>query len=265
MRASTFRFLCGVSIVSALAVAGAAYANHSWGGYHWGRTANPFTLKVGNNVTGQWQAAYAASITDWSQSTMLDLQAVAGGARTKKCAPSLGRVEVCNSTYGRNGWLGIAQVWISGNHITQGAVKLNDTYFNTASYNKPEWRNFVTCQEIGHTLGLDHQDEGFNNGNLGTCMDYTSFPLGPPNNEHPNSHDYDQLVSIYGHVDAAGTILSPNLAPEAAGDAPNEWGMLMRSTNRGRTQVYERELGGGHKVATFVIWAGDRERGHGDK
>ena len=23
---------------------------HSWGGYHWARTSNPFTLKVGDNV-----------------------------------------------------------------------------------------------------------------------------------------------------------------------------------------------------------------------
>ncbi len=34
------------------------------------------------------------------------------------------------------------------------------------------------CQEIGHDFGLDHQDENFNNPNLGTCMDYTNDPLG---------------------------------------------------------------------------------------
>ena len=26
-------------------------ASHSWGGYHWARKANPFTLKLGNNMT----------------------------------------------------------------------------------------------------------------------------------------------------------------------------------------------------------------------
>src|SRR6266571_1036837 len=105
-----------------------------------------------------------------------------------------------------NGWLGVAQIWVSGLHIIQGTVKLNDTYFNTSTYNKPEWRNLVMCQEVGHTFGLDHQDTNFSNTNLGTCMDYTSNPLGPPDNEHPNQHDYDELVTIYNHLDSTTTV-----------------------------------------------------------
>jgi hypothetical protein len=31
-------------------------------------------------------------------------------------------------------------------------------------------------------------------------MDYTSDPDGPPSNEHPNSHDLDQIASIYAHT-----------------------------------------------------------------
>jgi hypothetical protein len=70
-------------------------------------------------------------------------------------------------------------------------LKVNDTYFNTPTYDTTPWRNLVMCQEVGHTLGLDHQDTSFDNPNLGTCMDYASNPLGPPDNEHPNKHDYD--------------------------------------------------------------------------
>ena len=62
----------------------------------------------------------------------------------------------------------------------------------------------MICQEIAHDFGLDHQDENFSNPNLGTCMDYTSDPEGPPSNEHPNQHDYDQLESIYSHLDGGG-------------------------------------------------------------
>ncbi len=32
-------------------VASTASATHSWGGYHWARTVNPLTLKLGNNVS----------------------------------------------------------------------------------------------------------------------------------------------------------------------------------------------------------------------
>ena len=43
---------------------------------------------------------------------------------------------------------------------TWTTTKLNDAYFGSGSiYDTPIWRASVTCQEIGHTFGLDHQDE----------------------------------------------------------------------------------------------------------
>lgn len=184
-----------------------AAASHSWGNYHWARTANPFTLKLGDNVTSAWDPYLAEARNDWNPSTVLDLTIVAGGAgNVKTCKTTAGRVEVCNAKYGNNGWLGIAGISVSGGHITAAYVKLNDTYFTQATYNKPEWRRLVMCQEVAHAFGLDHQDENFNNGNLGTCMDYTNNPLGPPSNEHPNRHDFDQIEAIYSHLDSTTTV-----------------------------------------------------------
>jgi hypothetical protein len=193
-----------VAIVAGL-VAPAA-ANHSWGGYHWARTSNPFTLKVGDNVSSAWDAYLDGAISDWSASSVLDLAKVAGGTRPKNCRPTAGRIEVCNARYGNNGWLGIAQIWLNGDHITQAIAKMNDTYFGTSAYNTPAWRRLVMCQEIAHGFGLDHQDENFDNPNLGTCMDYTSDPDGPPSNEHPNAHDYAELEVIYSHLDGSTTV-----------------------------------------------------------
>jgi hypothetical protein len=133
---------------------------------------------------------------------------------------------------------------------------MNDSYFNTATYNKPEWRRLVVCQEIAHDFGLDHQDENFNNPNLGTCMDYTSNPLGPPSNEHPNAHDYEQLEKIYSHLDSSTTVGAA--PPQSAGvdlNNPSEWGRLVRSSAAGRVQVFERDLAGGGKLVTHVTWA----------
>ncbi|KXK10914.1 MAG: hypothetical protein UZ22_OP11002000542 [Microgenomates bacterium OLB23] len=59
------------------------------------------------------------------------------------------------------------------------------------------------CQEIGHVLGLDHQDEAFDNTPMGTCMDYSSEP-NP--NQYPNQHDYDMLASLYSHFDSTTTL-----------------------------------------------------------
>ena len=116
------------------------------------------------------------------------------------------------------------------------------------------------CQEIAHDFGLGHQDEVFNNPNLGSCMDYTSDPDGPPSNEHPNSHDFAQIFSIYDHLDATSTISgsSPNGSPaigEIDLDSPGQWGRLVRSNQNGRVQVYERDFGRGRKVITHVFWA----------
>src|SRR5262245_29646368 len=93
-----------------------ANASHSWGGYHWARTSNPFTVKLVNNLSTTWKSFRSTTSTDWSQSTVLDTTVVAGASRGK-CRPTSGRVEVCNAAYGNNGWLGIAQIWISGSHI----------------------------------------------------------------------------------------------------------------------------------------------------
>lgn len=235
--------------VVSLALAGAiaavtvssALGSHSWGGYHWARTANPFTVKLGDNLSSGWKSYLGTTSNDWSASTVLDTVVVTGQARGK-CRPTAGRVEVCNGAYGANGWLGVAQIWLSGSHIAQGTVKVNDTYFNTATYNKPEWRNLVMCQEVGHTFGLDHQDVNFNNTNLGTCMDYTSNPLGPPDNEHPNQHDYDELGIIYSHLDSTTTIGS------ATAGSP---GALQRV----RDDLWVQDLGNGQRVYTFVVWA----------
>lgn len=264
------RTLFGAKIVGVTAmilttglVSGIAYANHSWGGYHWARTANPFTLKLGDNVSGVWDLSLASSSIDWSMSSVLDTRIVSGLTNPKNCRPVKGRVEVCNSKYGNNGWLGLASIWISGSHITQGTVKVNDTYFNAPPYNTLAWRNLVMCQEVGHTLGLDHQDENFDNANLGTCMDYTN---DPSTNQHPNAHDYEQLAAIYAHLDSITTISQSTDdgggkgKPSGVGqdidlNDPSAWGKAVKQDARGQNSLYERDLGNGEKVFTFVIWA----------
>lgn len=194
--------LTALTLTFALAVP--AGASHSWGPYHWARQSNPFTLKLGDNVSGPWDAALATASSDWSQSSVLDTTIVAGGTTPRQCKGTTGRIEVCNAKYGFNGWLGIAQIWIgSGNHITKAIAKMNDSYFNTPTYNTSAWRQLVMCQEIAHGFGLGHQDEDFDNANLGTCMDYTN---DPSSNQHPNKHDYDQLESIYSHLDSVTTV-----------------------------------------------------------
>jgi hypothetical protein len=248
-------------------------ADHSWGPYHWERFTDPVALEVGDNVSPVWDAFLEEAIDDWNVSDRLSLLGVFGGTNPKNCRPVAGRIEVCNAAYGNTGWLGVAQIWVSGGHITQATTKLNDTYFNLPFYNTAAWRRFVMCQEVGHAFGLDHQDENFDDANLGSCMDYTNNPSGPPSNEHPNAHDYAELDTIYSHFDDPDTgggggngngrgrggaplglpalsrsVLNTVLAHEAG-----EWGRAMRQ--HGRFALFDLNLGNDNHIFTFVVWA----------
>jgi hypothetical protein len=257
---------CLLVLAGAL-MAGPASAAHSWNGYHWARIANPFILILGDNVSNEWKSYLQDASNDWSESVMFETDVQPGGAKPKNCRPTEGMVQVCSSKYGFTGWLGVAQIWATGSHITQGRVKLNDSYFASPIYDQPEWRRLVACQEVGHTFGLDHQDEDQTNTNLGTCMDYTSNPLGPPDNEHPNTHDYDELALIYQHLDDTTTVGVQVVArgPRGRRDdvgvqliastgPADDWGRAVRFTNSGKGRVFVKELAPNRRVITFVTW-----------
>ncbi|MCH7750509.1 MAG: hypothetical protein IH939_20710 [Acidobacteria bacterium] len=201
---------------------------------------------------------------------MLDLTAVTGETSPRRCKAANGKIEVCADKYGNNGWLGLAQIWISGDHITKATAKMNDYYFTTAPYNvkydTPAWRALVMCQEIGHDFGLGHRDVDFNNTNVGSCMDYTG---SPESNKHPNAHDYEELESIYKHLDAPaddggsskackGRKCKGSKTPPPAFDMelPNsgQWGRAIAVSRDGGQSVFVQDFGNGYKVYTHVTW-----------
>jgi hypothetical protein len=266
----TIRIALSVAALSGILLLGAtaAEATHSWGGYHWARTANPFTLKLGNNLTSSWSSYLTTVSTDWNGSAVLHTTTVSGNGSGSRCRATAGMVQVCNGSYGNNGWLGIAQIWISGLHITQGAVKVNDTYFKNSFYNNPNEKLHVLCQEVGHTFGLDHQST--DGTSLNTCMDYfsnTGVNAGSTLSTHTNQHDYDELALIYGHPDSFTTVSATKAAKAStlaqerlsAGEQSDlekesEWGNETHRSKDGRESVFERDLGRGNKVLTHVFW-----------
>ncbi len=272
----TLLVIAFVALFMGVSAVHVAEATHSWGNYHWMRSSSPTALTVGDNVSSIWDGHLDAAIGDWNTSLVVGLSKTLGLTNPRNCKPVAGRLEVCNSKYGNNGWLGLAQIWISGSHITQAVSKMNDTYFNTSTYNTPAWRQLVMCQEVAHDFGLDHQDVNFTNPNLGTCMDYTNNPSGPPSNEHPNAHDFEQLGIIYTHLDAALASITQTISGKNHGKSEidpfdklrvnteqgrsidfsdsKEWGKELRKDSRGRVSLYERDLGNGKKVVTHVLW-----------
>ena len=270
MTKPTFRRLMAVLSLglAAVAVTTVAHATHSWGGYHWARTTPQFTLKLGNNMTtADWRAHLAQTSSDWNSGNSAVLTAIVAGTSNKRCSMVAGTTQVCNGTYGNNGWLGLASINITGGtHITQGSAKLNDTYFNTSTYNNPNERKHVVCQEVAHTFGLDHQSTDGSSQN--SCMDYfsnTGANATSTLSTKPNQHDFDELNLIYAHIDSTTTVAmiaaqvaafsqGPAAAVRDISDDPQSWGQLVRQSPNGRSSHYERENGDGSRNVTHVYW-----------
>jgi hypothetical protein len=206
---------------------------------------------MGDNVSSAWDGYLDTSLSQWGQSKVFDLTKVTGGTTPKQCKATMGRVEVCSASYGRNGWLGLASISITGGtHITQGTVKVNDTYFAMAQYNTPDERAHVMCQEIGHTFGLGHTSEDGSTQN--TCMDYSQSPTSTA----PNAHDYAQLETIYSHLDSTTTVGTTTAAtsPQVGNDR-SSWGREVDRSADGSHSTFVRDFGNGNKVITEVTWA----------
>ena len=246
------RFAAIGALALLVALPGFTAANHSWGSYHWARTANPFTVKVVDSMTADWDDNLDVAISDWNSFSVMNVVEEAGDSSTKtrkRCAAITGKVRACNAAYGNNGWLGLAQIWLSGSHIIKGTAKMNDSYFASASYSETN-RQHVVCQEIGHDWGLDHQDES--GADLNTCMDYDDA-LG---NAHPNNHDYQQLETIYAHLDSSTTTAAvPAGFDNADVSAQAAWGRLVAQSADGRSAFFVRDFGNGFRIITHVLWA----------
>lgn len=254
MRKLSRKMMVTLGIVT-VAMAAPVLASHSWNNYHWKRTTSELTIPVGDNVDANWDSYLTKAVADWNQSTVINSPKVAGSTNPKNCRGVAGTIQACNSKYGANGWLGLASISLSGGHITQGTTKLNDTYYNTPQYNTPAWRATVTCQEIGHDYGLGHQDEDSSTDNTTSCMDYTNQPAG---NESPDAHDYQQLLSIYNHLESAAMAAFGGSGAAGAaevGDTPETWGRAIKFDRQGRPNEFERVDGPGRKTITHVTWA----------
>jgi hypothetical protein len=143
------------------------------------------------------------------------------------------------------------------------------------------------CQEVGHAFGLGHVNETFNDPNTGSCMDYTSNPLGDPStttddNVAPNQHDYDLLFDIYdGHDGGSGGgggddgdggggcnprapwcngVSAADVLAGLEANGPRQWGRLI--SEHGPQEVYEIDFGRGEKIITHVLWTLERANDH---
>jgi hypothetical protein len=170
---------------------------HTWDRYKW-KTAS---LNVENKLSVLYsdKGIQVWNISDSQSPLSLTVAKLSTGICGQEV--QYGKIIVCDADFGETGWLGMAQIWAttSTGEIVQARALMNNHYMGSGSgskYDSNIWRNYVTCQEVGHDFGLGHQDEDFGvTVDPHTCMDY----VGTPDSDHetPNKHDYDLLTEMY--------------------------------------------------------------------
>jgi hypothetical protein len=168
---------------------GQAAQAHKWGCW----------IQADRNVRIRNTASNAnAAVSDWNNLTILNLSSVSSGEETY----------VFNANSGNTGWGGIARILsYSGCTILRASAQLNTYYSWTTNGARG-----VHCQEVGHTFGLDHSNDG---GCMGGGYWYDI-------NTHYTivSHNVNDIGNMYANR-VVGTSIVPEhpvVGPEA--DAP---------------------------------------------
>jgi hypothetical protein len=224
-------------------------AGTSASSYHWARKRSHFTLKVGDDVSNNWDQLLRRTLADWNKNDTVTLDKVGGRTNPKECRPVTGRVEVCNWMYGtQTGWLGLTQLYFDrSGHIEAATVQLNDSYLNSGrQYNTDAARRHTICHELGHTMGLDHVDTR-------SCMNNSQYAVF--NYLKPIRGDFRRLERIYDHRDDETTVSSASVTSKGVVEPTS---LPTRPSGRDATETKTvQTLDDGREVVTFITWAKD--------
>jgi hypothetical protein len=130
---------------------------HNWGSYHWDKGGSAIYVYQ-YNYAAYANEAELARRQAWNTIGILYNYAV--NYHTD--------VSVYDGNFGNTGWGGLASLesldWDWGcwcfDHISHGHARVN-MYYGYGAWS----RQFIFCQEVFHTYGIDHD-------NSGGCMDY---------------------------------------------------------------------------------------------
>ncbi len=243
--------LMGAGAVCSATTSASATNARNWNGYTWARSGN-LSIQLVNNTSAKWTPYLETAASQWSAAANIDYRVVTGPTvDASVCSPSYGVIEVCSANYGKTGWIGMTNVYTSGGHVVMATVRYNDYYASTSAwYASDAWYTNTSCHELGHALGLTHQDSVKNNANSGSCLDSTNDPsgtksgYGPTTDLAPGSMDLAALADIY-KTPSGTQLASTSFTMSSDGSfvpEPAAWAMMLvgfgmvGSTMRRRSQ-----------------------------
>jgi hypothetical protein len=187
-----------------------AAANHAWlvngQAAHWASTTDPAQIDLGDNLNDPvWDSQRFDPSLAWSASPLASGQLGPSPflrVNTQADGLASNEVEMYDGFYGQDGWIGQATLDSidSESHIHHATVQLNRSY----SLSERE-KHAAIVHEVGHTLGLSHQE--------GTVM--CPFLCGI---DDPVAHDYEMLALVNSHTDSYDTPAQRLEAPAEVGE-----------------------------------------------
>ena len=169
-------FVAGILLIAGLA--GSAAQAHQWSCF----SQADRNVRIRNTTSSA-----SAAVSDWNNLTILNLSAVSSGEETY----------VFNANSGNTGWGGLASIKsYSGCTILRATAQLNTYYSWTTNAARG-----VHCQEVGHTFGLDHSNDG---GCMGGGYWYdigTHYTIV--------SHNVNDIGSMYANKAAKHSLVGP--------------------------------------------------------
>jgi hypothetical protein len=208
----TRRFLSTVllTLSTLAALPAVAAADHVWlvngQAAHWASTMNPAQIDLGDNLNDPvWDRQRFDPSLAWSASPLASGQLGASPflrVNTQAGGLASNEVEMYDGFYGQDGWIGQATLDSIDpeGHIRDATVQLNRSY----SLSERE-KHSAVVHEVGHTLGLSHQE--------GTVM--CPFLCGI---DDPVAHDYEVLALVNSHTDSYDTPALRLEAPAEVGE-----------------------------------------------
>jgi len=156
---------------------------HNWNGWHWDKGGSQIVIYNYNYASSPYAAA--AIQNGWNSIGILYDYSV--NYHTD--------ISVFDGNFGATGWSGLAEVWDSWDwgcwcwdHISHGHARYN-SYYNFDA----RGQQGVFCQEIFHTYGFDHSNDG---GCMGLTYWYGSgSPNAPFYVAHNNSDFYYRYIN----------------------------------------------------------------------